>query len=211
MIDWQSVPGWLLPSHADCLRRWAEKAQPCHLVELGSYMGRSTSILADVARDNRMSVYAIDRWLDRVHMRGPGIEPYAPGSYLPAFISHMARLEVLEWIKPLTLWTTDAANLFGDESVCFIFHDASHDAESVCEDLEAWLPKLRPGGLWLHHDFGEGGGRIVEACAELELIELVDTMAVFRKRPRYAAVSFSVDGVAFAEAKAIDWKEGEHG
>lgn len=51
----------------------------------------------------------------------------------------------------------DSANcvhLIKDQSLDFIFIDASHDEDSVFEDLTNYAPKVKPGGLWSGHDYG---------------------------------------------------------
>ena len=39
----------------------------------------------------------------------------------------------------------------------FIYLDARHDYEGIKEDLEAWWPLLKKGGLYAGHDFVEDG------------------------------------------------------
>lgn len=46
-----------------------------------------------------------------------------------------------------------AALLVPDDSVDFIYVDARHDYCGVTEDLFAWWPKLKKGGLLAGHDF----------------------------------------------------------
>lgn len=43
-----------------------------------------------------------------------------------------------------------------DASLDFAYIDARHDYESVLEDLEAWFPKVRPGGIFAGHDYASG-------------------------------------------------------
>src|SRR6266568_2029202 len=44
-----------------------------------------------------------------------------------------------------------ASGLFSDASVDWVHLDARHDYASVKADVQAWLPKLKPGG-WLSGD-----------------------------------------------------------
>ena len=47
-----------------------------------------------------------------------------------------------------------AAATFADASVDFVFIDARHTYDAVSEDLRAWWPKIRPGGILAGHDYG---------------------------------------------------------
>jgi hypothetical protein len=52
--------------------------------------------------------------------------------------------------------SVEAAGRVPDRSLDFVYIDARHDYDSVLEDLEAWFPKLRPGGLMAGHDYADG-------------------------------------------------------
>jgi len=45
------------------------------------------------------------------------------------------------------------ASDFLDGILDFVYLDAAHDYESVMADIEAWLPKVRKGGVIAGHDF----------------------------------------------------------
>lgn len=49
--------------------------------------------------------------------------------------------------------STDAAKEIVDGSLDFVFIDANHSYESVKEDIEAWTPKVRAGGIVSGHDY----------------------------------------------------------
>jgi hypothetical protein len=52
--------------------------------------------------------------------------------------------------------SVEAAQRIPDRSLDFVYIDARHDYDSVLEDLEAWFPKVRPGGLMAGHDYADG-------------------------------------------------------
>eukprot|EP00741_Cyanophora_paradoxa_P017469 tig00020965_g16878.t1 len=53
-------------------------------------------------------------------------------------------------------YSLEAAKTFEDGYFDFIYLDARHDRAGVTEDLEAWWPKLRRGGLFSGHDYLDG-------------------------------------------------------
>ncbi len=62
---------------------------------------------------------------------------------------HGARSE----IRRMT--SLEAAALIPDGSLDFAYIDARHDYPSVLEDLEAWFPKVKPGGILAGHDYAD--------------------------------------------------------
>eukprot|EP00747_Dinoflagellata_sp_TGD_P193014 gnl/TRDRNA2_/TRDRNA2_58655_c0_seq1.p1 gnl/TRDRNA2_/TRDRNA2_58655_c0~~gnl/TRDRNA2_/TRDRNA2_58655_c0_seq1.p1 ORF type:complete len:335 (-),score=38.49 gnl/TRDRNA2_/TRDRNA2_58655_c0_seq1:74-1078(-) len=50
-------------------------------------------------------------------------------------------------------FSTACARLFPDRSLDFVYIDARHDRKGVLEDLQAWWPKLRFGGMMAGHDY----------------------------------------------------------
>jgi hypothetical protein len=47
----------------------------------------------------------------------------------------------------------DAAKLVPDGSCDFVFIDADHSYDGCKADIEAWLPKVKPGGWLCGHDY----------------------------------------------------------
>ena len=46
-----------------------------------------------------------------------------------------------------------AAEIFADGSLDFVYIDANHSYDSVCEDIDIWYPKVRKGGFLCGHDY----------------------------------------------------------
>ena len=49
--------------------------------------------------------------------------------------------------------SVEAAAQFEDASIDFVYIDARHTYDAVMEDLEAWWPKVRPGGIVAGEDY----------------------------------------------------------
>jgi hypothetical protein len=62
--------------------------------------------------------------------------------------------------------SAESASLYEDESLDFVFIDASHDYESFRKDLLAWHPKVKVGGLFGGHDFADPYPGIVKAVKD---------------------------------------------
>eukprot|EP00928_Gymnodinium_smaydae_P047173 TRINITY_DN3146_c1_g1_i1.p1 TRINITY_DN3146_c1_g1~~TRINITY_DN3146_c1_g1_i1.p1 ORF type:complete len:395 (-),score=77.95 TRINITY_DN3146_c1_g1_i1:258-1442(-) len=56
----------------------------------------------------------------------------------------------------MNLDSTKAAAQFADGELDFVYLDARHDFVGVVDDIHAWWPKVRPGGVFAGHDFVDG-------------------------------------------------------
>jgi hypothetical protein len=63
--------------------------------------------------------------------------------------------------------STNAAAMFSYNIVDFLFLDASHDYESVKKDIEAWLPKMKPGSVMAGHDYTDDWEGLKKAVHEV--------------------------------------------
>lgn len=100
-----------------------------------------------------------------------GIDPYVRypefDKHLSNKIGLMARADLtkikkgmLRSIKPfknrfrfVEEHSMDAALMFADETFDFVFIDGNHWYDYVVMDIEAWLPKVKKGGILAGHDY----------------------------------------------------------
>jgi predicted O-methyltransferase YrrM len=63
-------------------------------------------------------------------------------------------------ITLLKMLTTEAAKQIENQSLDFVFIDADHSTKGVIADIQAWRPKIKPGGLLCGHDANKESVRI---------------------------------------------------
>jgi hypothetical protein len=62
-------------------------------------------------------------------------------------------LPIRSVMTPMRMKSVDAAKTFEDESLEFVFLDASHEYEDVRDDIESWYPKVKRGGVLAGHGY----------------------------------------------------------
>lgn len=124
------------------------------IVEIGSYIGGSSSFLASAAKEKIGIGYCIDTW------KNEGMCEGLKDSY-NAFIRNTKPYE--DWIVPLRGKSVEMTKNF-NKNIDLLFIDGDHSYEAVKSDVEAWLPKLKEGAIVIFHDYGwaEGVQRTIE-------------------------------------------------
>jgi predicted O-methyltransferase YrrM len=128
------------------------------VVEVGSWKGASTAVLAHVARTHGGRVFAVDHW------RGsPGLPHHTQArelDVLSVFRRNLRSLGLDDVVYPMVMPSAVAAELFPPETADLVFIDADHRYQTVRDDLEHWQPKLRRGGILCGHDSETYYGRL---------------------------------------------------
>lgn len=118
------------------------------IVEIGSYLGASTSFLATGVKAKDGKVFAVDTWENQ------GMSEGARDTY-EEFLQNTYPLK--QWIIPLRGRSTEIAQSF-DKKIDLLFIDGDHSYEGVSADIKAWLPKLKDNGTVIFHDWGWAEG-----------------------------------------------------
>jgi predicted O-methyltransferase YrrM len=146
------VEGWLTGAQADRLAAAAGRLGPgARLVEIGSFRGRSTIVLAGAAPADA-EVVAIDPHLGSD--RGPQefAEQHALGSAdLEAFRTNLSRAGVLERVRHVRERSQDALGAV-TEPVDLLYVDGAHRYGPARDDLVRWGARVSDGGTLLVHD-----------------------------------------------------------
>ncbi len=121
------------------------------MVEIGCYAGESTALfITRVAH-----VTCIDPWKDYLEYNNADE---------PIVMRHMEDVERMfdalvaaapDRITKIKAPSIEAASQFADGSLDLVYIDGNHGYLDVLEDIAAWLPKVKPGGLLAGHDYDQ--------------------------------------------------------
>jgi hypothetical protein len=141
--------GWF--HHGPTVLALLEQHRPAVCVELGSWRGASAIAMARVLRQWRGTLTCVDTWTDDAIHGGVygGLGP----TQLAEMGANLRNAGVAASVRLLVATTQDAA-AWWDDPIDFLFIDADHDYAACLADLNAWVPHVRPGGLFLGDDYG---------------------------------------------------------
>ena len=168
------------------------------LLEVGTYCGRSTILLADAAREAGVAAITVD------HHRGseeqqPGWEYHDPTvvdpeiglmDTLPTFRRTLHRAGLEEQVIAIVGRSPQVAAAWGGR-LGLVFIDGGHTDEHATGDYEGWAPHLAVGGLLVIHDVfpdpadgGQAPYRVylrALASGSFEELSVTDSLRVLRR------------------------------
>lgn len=147
-----NIRGEFLPNDAAALEALVQGAAQDRMMiaELGAWKGLSTAILAKAVAGRQGRVFAIDHWLG-----SEGVAHHVVARQTDIFAifkRNLMSLGLWSSVSPLVMDSQTAAAIFADGVLDLIFIDADHRYENFKQDISAWLPKLKPGGILCGHD-----------------------------------------------------------
>lgn len=174
--------------------RWEEiykrlpKDRPIVGAEIGVWTGKTSSYLLENLP--LLTLYMIDAWtvadnIPSFKTSGAKMTRYPQEVFDSAYETvkeiqnqYQSRAVI---IKSKSI---DAAQRFPFDFFDFIFVDGDHSYSGVSEDLDAWVSKIKPGGLLSGHDYGRGFKGVKQAVDErFSNIELGDDTTYFVRIP----------------------------
>lgn len=138
-----------------------------HFIEIGCWKGKSAAyLIVEILNSGKnIKLDCVDTWDPFVNEDASVYTDKGDMSSLyETFLNNMKPLE--KYYTPIRMRSTDAANLYDDNSLDFIFIDACHYYECVDADIKAWYPKLKKGGVISGHDFGNDWPGVKKAVEE---------------------------------------------
>jgi beta-1,4-mannosyl-glycoprotein beta-1,4-N-acetylglucosaminyltransferase len=128
----------------------------CHIVEIGSWKGRSSSHMAVMIANGSKQIKfdCVDTWEgSEEHQANAKFEDpdVLSNKLYNVFLKNMKPVE--GYFNPVRASSLDAAKQYADGSLDFVFIDAAHDYDNVKADILAWAPKVKSGGILSGHDY----------------------------------------------------------
>ena len=164
-MDYKDIPGWFgfQEAYDYALTHYPNGTY----VEIGAWMGKSTIYLAQKLKDlnSEAKFYTVDNFLGSAEHQAE--LQRLDKSLLSIYQANLDACGVTGYVNTLVMSSVEAAATFKDRSVDFVFIDGSHAYEDVKADIEAWLPKIKPGGLLAGDDYSKEWHGVMEAVDEL--------------------------------------------
>lgn len=154
-MKWQDIEGWFSEADAQFVKEICKDIHDGIVVELGFFAGRCTAALAPVCKNNHNTYWAVDNCIGGSE-RDPATKAQKSRDMEKVFNINMENSELLAYINIQIIDSVEFSQMFEDKRVDFCFVDASHVAEDVKKDIEAWWPKIKPGGVLGGHDYSWG-------------------------------------------------------
>ena len=133
---------------ADFVTEWLSDKSDLIGIEIGSYAGESAEMFVNSGAFK--TLYCIDPWIPDYD---PSDSTCDDGMLLAedAFDKRFSGSPVVVKIKKMS---SDAVALFEDCGSDFIYIDGNHQYDYVKQDLQLYVPKIKPGGIIAGHDYG---------------------------------------------------------
>ena len=189
-----AVDGWLTRGQAHRLWEGAQRLGPAaQVVEIGSYRGRSTIVLARGAPADA-SVVAIDPHAG--NDRGP--RQIRASSRLgaadhQAFMENLQRAGVADRVRHVRRRSADAADAVAGQ-IDLLYVDGAHRYRFARDDLRLWGPRVGPGGTLLVHDAFSSIGVTLALGRCLFLGRRFRYVGRTRSLAEYRAIDLTLDG-----------------
>lgn len=135
------------------------------IVEVGSWKGKSAAYLAVEILNSKKNIklYCVDTWMGSSEHKGHHL--VMQDKLYQLFMDNIKPL--LKVIKPIRKESVDASSMFENNSLDAVFIDAEHSYDAVKQDIAAWYPKVKNGGILAGHDYVNYYPGVIRAVDEM--------------------------------------------
>jgi hypothetical protein len=147
---YESIQGWFSFSklYSHVVQKYPDGS---HFVEVGVWKGTSAAYMGVEIHNSGKNI------------RFDCIDPFIPvGDEMPefkithedlknTFINNMKPVE--DYYNLITIGSPECTKVYQDKSIDFVFIDGDHSYNAVVQDIKAWLPKIKSGGILAGHDY----------------------------------------------------------
>lgn len=138
-----AIPGWLSNREAELLYAITRK-HAGNIVEIGSFKGRSTAVIAQALIDSEKPSGASGRVY--------AIDPHVDGGSSPELLKENLVKHGVDKQVDMIVKTSEEAHQGWTAPVDFLWIDGDHSGEMVEKDFLLWEPHLKTGGVIAFHD-----------------------------------------------------------
>jgi len=153
-----------------------------HFVEVGAWKGRSAAYMAvEIANSGKQIKFdVVDTWQGSEEHQTD--QMVITDSLYNHFLENLKPVEA--YYTPVRMTSLEAAAQYSDNSLDFVLLDASHTYEDVKADIQAWLPKVKSGGILAGDDYHHTWQGVVDAVTEMiPEPQIVDNVTWAYKKP----------------------------
>lgn len=149
----EKIEGWF--QCEPLYRRMVEQAKDGSIfVEVGVWKGKSAAFMGVEILNSKKKIefYAVDHFQGSPEHQD---DPTIKGKTLKE--ECYKNLEpVMGIVRMLPVPSLEAAAMFSDNSIDFVYIDGAHEYDDLKADIAAWGPKVKNGGIIAGDDYGIG-------------------------------------------------------
>jgi len=131
--------------------------RPIEMVEVGSWVGQGTLAMLRGLGNAGGRVHCVDTWQGSPSDRTEEFAKHIGSQHLfETFARNIGSKRLGTIVLPWRATSAEAARQF-DSKADLIYIDATHTYADVRNDLHAWTPHVKPGGVLCGHDYRDDG------------------------------------------------------
>lgn len=165
-MRWQDIPGWFPEENAEALQAILKEHKISQVIEIGSYLGRSTAFFLE----NVLEVRSVDPFVMWTEGRQNGDAMKHGGEdFYEKFKENIHKMRttgprMLSALGVCRMTSQECFEKNPDLVADMVYIDAAHDYESVKGDIDMWDTRAKK--IICGDDFDENWPGVVQAVGE---------------------------------------------